>query len=425
MMSLEQPQQENIGVLKKACELLGVKTPLELSNLYTREDQKLMKSNSWDYANQDLVTNKIKNILEQVSESGLTDEEKEWRREILWFWYHHAISCAIWRYQDKEAAKLYASKALEYQPTDHPNKISRLLYFLVNDQPEQAEEWLKTIRDESEKITGLKLLEEYRGHQFFDKISEKPIKQESPSKPDHTPFHESLQKPLQTNTSRKIKALRSNPNKLVKEIDLINLVNQGNLNKTLKNLKQGKSILAKLESQGMKIAKTDFFIGNNKDGNSRVFAVVDRINGNNISRESELPMEISDELDRTYSVISNHFLTAYLRGGFFMWDFNNSQFVYGNKPGDVEKHIYLVDTEPWFETYDPKTEHYNKRIAQNTTLFTHISLLWDFIQESETKFGENFKLQNARTSLKKLVDQIKTTEPLYDDFISIIKDDLG
>jgi len=168
-MTEKSPQQESMGGLKKAYELLGAKTPLELSNLYSIEDQKLMKSNNWDYANPDLITNKVKNILESINESDLTDEEKEWRQEILWFWYHHAISCAIWRYQDKEAAKLYASRALEYQSEDHPNKVTKLLHLLVNDQFEEAEEWAQTIQEEPEKGTGSELLKEYKEQGFFKK----------------------------------------------------------------------------------------------------------------------------------------------------------------------------------------------------------------------------------------------------------------
>ena len=100
---------------KEAYVLLRAKTPLELSNLYSAEDQRLMLVGSWDYANEQSVVNKVKNILEPIDPFTLNADEREWRQEILWFWYHHAISCAIWRYKDKAAARIYAAKALEYQ----------------------------------------------------------------------------------------------------------------------------------------------------------------------------------------------------------------------------------------------------------------------------------------------------------------------
>lgn len=148
--------------MKEAYLLLGAHTPLELSNLYTAEDQKLMRSGEWDYDNVDLIVNKAKEIIEGVDPGLLTEDESDWRKEILWFWYHHAMSCAIWRYKDKEAARVFAKKALEYQGEGHPNKITKLLDLLVNDQLEEAEAWVKTIKEESEKSTAEKLIEEYK-----------------------------------------------------------------------------------------------------------------------------------------------------------------------------------------------------------------------------------------------------------------------
>ncbi len=154
--------------IKEAYVLLDAKTPLELSNRYSAEDQKLMQSGAWewDYENEELLINKVKNILESADVSQMTDEERDWRNEILWFWYHHAISCAIWRYQDKEAAKKYAAVALEYQGSNHPNKITRLLDLLTNDKLPEAEQWAEGIEDGAEKETAQYLLKEYREGDF-------------------------------------------------------------------------------------------------------------------------------------------------------------------------------------------------------------------------------------------------------------------
>lgn len=130
--------------MKEAYVLLDATTPQELSRHYTDEDQKLMKAYAWDYKNSELVTNKIKEILEAVS-GVLTEDEQKWRSEILWFWYHHAISAAIALHNDIEAAKGFAKKALEYQSEDHPNKITKLFDLLLNDKLGEAEEWVKTI----------------------------------------------------------------------------------------------------------------------------------------------------------------------------------------------------------------------------------------------------------------------------------------
>lgn len=161
----EKNNQIETSVMKNAYELLGADSPLNLSLLYTQEDQKLMKSQAWDYNNENLVINKVKNILENVDVEKLSSQEKEWRNEILWFWYHHAISCAIWRYKDKEKAKFYSSKALEFQ--DNHNQITKLLYFLVNNKIDEAEKWASEISDEAEKETASSLIKEFKNGQFF------------------------------------------------------------------------------------------------------------------------------------------------------------------------------------------------------------------------------------------------------------------
>lgn len=163
----EEAERVSKGPLREAYALLGASTPLELLNQYTKEDQKLFKLGEWDYENPDFVTNKIKDILEVIDPNDLTEEEKTWRQEILWFWYHHAISCAIALHKDREKAKEYTEKALELQSEDHPNKITHLLYFLANEKIEEAEEWVETISEEPEKTTARELLDEYKKGELF------------------------------------------------------------------------------------------------------------------------------------------------------------------------------------------------------------------------------------------------------------------
>ncbi len=126
-----------------------------------------MKSFLWDYSNPDLITNKIKNIIEGANPNELTEEEREWRQEILWFWYHHAISCAIWRYKDKDKAKMYSNQALQYQSKDNPNQITKLLDFLVSGHLQEAEEWAEKIQDKVESKTAADLIGEYKRKEFF------------------------------------------------------------------------------------------------------------------------------------------------------------------------------------------------------------------------------------------------------------------
>ena len=162
---------ENISRLQDAYDLLGVDNALDLSKRYTEEDRKLMKSGQWDYDNADLITNKMKGILEQIDPMELTDEEQEWLNEILWFWYHHAISCAVHRYQDKKSAQEYSVKALEYLELSQPdpedrNQITYLLFLLVNDKFDEAKSWTDKIIKDYERKTAHEIIEEWPSIKF-------------------------------------------------------------------------------------------------------------------------------------------------------------------------------------------------------------------------------------------------------------------
>ncbi|MFA7285377.1 MAG: hypothetical protein WC011_00810 [Candidatus Paceibacterota bacterium] len=134
----------------------------ELHDLYFQEDQRLMDSYSWDYEDSDLIINKIKNLIENVGDIGLTKEEKDTKESILWFWYHHATSCALFQKKDKEKAKLYSTKALEYKDNRNSNQITKLLYFLANDDLTEATNWADNIENPTEKQTALSLIKDYK-----------------------------------------------------------------------------------------------------------------------------------------------------------------------------------------------------------------------------------------------------------------------
>ena len=145
--------------IKEAYVLLGATTPLELSRRYTEEEQVLFKNYTWDYDNPEQIQNRIKEILESVPEAELSPEEADWRNEILWFWYHHAISVSMWK-KDREKAKFFSEKALEYQ--DNGNILTKLLYLLCRDEVVEAEKWIVENENDTDVETARELLEEYK-----------------------------------------------------------------------------------------------------------------------------------------------------------------------------------------------------------------------------------------------------------------------
>jgi hypothetical protein len=139
----------------------------DLLKKYVIKDQELINSRQWDYDDATLLTNQIKKILLATDPLTLGIEENECRREILWLWYHHAISCAIWTKKDRSAALSYAAEALRFQPENHPNQITRLLYLLVQDRMAAARKWASSLADGTERRTALELIADYQAGKFF------------------------------------------------------------------------------------------------------------------------------------------------------------------------------------------------------------------------------------------------------------------
>lgn len=159
---------KNKSILKNVYIKFLVNDPSELKKVYMNEDQKLMRNGKWDYENPELITNKIKDSVEAIGVQNISDKkEKIWISDILWMWYHHATSCALYRYGNKKEAIKYSTIALDLQTEDHPNKITRLLYFLSRDNLNNAERWFKLITEEPEKTTAKYLIDRYKQGNFF------------------------------------------------------------------------------------------------------------------------------------------------------------------------------------------------------------------------------------------------------------------
>ena len=149
-----------------AYRVAGVEDIRAFFDTYMEEDQRLMHSHQWDYENPLLLTNQVKEILSKIDLDTLNEEE-HWRcNEILYWWHHHAISSAIWRQKSRADAIFHTNEALRYRGEEHPNKITRLFYFLIHDKLEEAEAWAKQVhKDEREAAEWM--LQEYKAGRFF------------------------------------------------------------------------------------------------------------------------------------------------------------------------------------------------------------------------------------------------------------------
>ncbi|MBP6868844.1 MAG: hypothetical protein KBC16_01915 [Candidatus Pacebacteria bacterium] len=160
----------NINTIADLYAHFSVKNDEELEKMYMELDQRLMMSGSWDYKNESFLTNQIAKAIEKVGLENTTNvEERYWLQQMVWLWYHHAITCAIEKYGDAQQALEFSEKALQWQPKNHPNKITRLLYLLLKNEVAQAKEWTATITTEPERTTSLAILTSYEEGTFLNK----------------------------------------------------------------------------------------------------------------------------------------------------------------------------------------------------------------------------------------------------------------
>ena len=87
--------------------------------IYMDEDQMRMKNLAWDYKDASSLVNRIYLDCKNLDESKLDESDSMWLRETLYFWNHHAVSCALGRYKDYKAAREFVDAALFYQDKDH------------------------------------------------------------------------------------------------------------------------------------------------------------------------------------------------------------------------------------------------------------------------------------------------------------------
>ncbi len=171
-MSEQMPQEkgEQFDIenspIKETYERMGAKTPSELSQKYAEEDTLLMSGKAWDHKNSGLAVNQVKVILEKADTAQMTKEEKEWRKEVLWSWNHHAVGCAISRYGDVGEAKKFAKKALENHPDGYYEKIGSLIDLLIDGDAQAAENWMMDVSDEEVRKTAKKLIKDFKEGKF-------------------------------------------------------------------------------------------------------------------------------------------------------------------------------------------------------------------------------------------------------------------
>lgn len=140
-------------------ERFGISSLDEFQSKYFESDQELMKNGCFNYKDSSLLNNQMKDYLEEVNITQLSEQARQAQVEMLWLWYHHAAQDAKERYQENDKAIKFIDKALEYKKISNiPNEITELLSLLYRDKFNEAEVYIKSMDDvkkESEQVDSI------------------------------------------------------------------------------------------------------------------------------------------------------------------------------------------------------------------------------------------------------------------------------
>lgn len=139
------------------------------------------------------------------------------------------------------------------------------------------------------------------------------------------------------------------------------------------------------ERYGLKIAKTSYAIGTDPNlEKPGIFAVTDRIVGENLATEPSFSEKMEGEIDKVYAGIFAHFRDSYMEKSAFWKDFKNSQIMLGKKEGDIESSPYIIDVDPLMISWsDPK--HCKTEEDREAVFWSRVGLVFTEMKDTERK----------------------------------------
>ena len=108
-------------------------------------------------------------------------------------------------------------------------------------------------------------------------------------------------------------------------------------------LKETKGLLGYLQEHGIDMPAFDVVIGKDEKGRKRVFSIVDKIEGERVSKIKEYDSILNERLDKLFANYLRYLKDCYFNKKAFYADMSDLQLVYGHSKDSVENKIYLVD----------------------------------------------------------------------------------
>lgn len=237
-------------------------------------------------------------------------------------------------------------------------------------------------------------------------MRESPEKQKHDLSQEH-PFIENLE-PSRYD-SRRIKELKSRPDKLVREWRVNPIKEKKDVDRRIAEMRKDMKVFDNIRDHyGIDVVKTELVLGGDRK-NPKMYMVVDKIYGKNLEEIEKLPDHTAEVLDQLFASMIQYYFDIYKNGGDYWEDVGNYQIVYGHKYGEDRDNFYIVDVEP-------RVYNYNEHSAgQNSLLFRRfehlIADLGSLLEQN--KFTMPVKFVKSRIILKDVLKFIPESEPEY------------
>ncbi|MFW0870844.1 MAG: hypothetical protein ACKKL4_00045 [Patescibacteria group bacterium] len=140
-----------------------------LNALFMQHDQVDIKNHTYDMDNPHAITNQIKEALLKLDLNSLEKEDKDTAYHILWLWHHHACTAAMWQIGDFARAKGLCATALSYIHEENPNKMTKLIWYLLHHKIQEARAWYKHEVSKEENEYAQMLFDAYDADAFGPK----------------------------------------------------------------------------------------------------------------------------------------------------------------------------------------------------------------------------------------------------------------
>jgi hypothetical protein len=158
---MDEQIHEAQAALNRICLKFKCADVYELNTLNLSSDQDLVRRNAFSLTDKTLINNQIKDDLLTINFQSLPEHEMNVVKNILWLWFQHATTIAIWKERNLDLARELCTKAISYLYPSHPNKITYMIDMLLRDDVVGARRWLVSEVNDVEKEYGEYLLKEY------------------------------------------------------------------------------------------------------------------------------------------------------------------------------------------------------------------------------------------------------------------------